>query len=53
MARARREDLVARYAKDYPSAVACFEEDFELRQRNARAVKAEEKSSQIASTPRT
>jgi putative transposase len=29
MARALRADLVERFAKDYPSAVACFEEDFE------------------------
>jgi len=29
MAKALREDLVERYGKLYPSAVACFEEDFE------------------------
>ncbi len=29
MARALREDLVARFGKLYPSAVQCFEEDFE------------------------
>ena len=29
MARALREDLVKRFSKTYPSAVQCFEEDFE------------------------
>lgn len=29
MARALRADLVERFGKEYPSAVACFEEDFE------------------------
>jgi putative transposase len=29
MAQALRQDLVARYGKRYPAAVACFEEDFE------------------------
>jgi transposase-like protein len=29
MARALREDLVERFSKHYPSAVQCFEEDFE------------------------
>lgn len=29
LAQVLREDLVARYGKDYPSAVRCFEEDFE------------------------
>jgi transposase-like protein len=30
MARVLRDDLVARYAKLYPTAVLCFEEDFEV-----------------------
>lgn len=29
MARALRDDLVERFAKEYPAAVSCFEEDFE------------------------
>lgn len=29
MAKALREDLVGRYGKDHPTAVACFEEDFD------------------------
>lgn len=29
MARALRDDLVVRFKQEYPSAVACFEEDFE------------------------
>jgi transposase-like protein len=29
MARALRGDLVERFGKEYPAAVACFEEDFE------------------------
>ncbi len=29
MARVLRQDLVDKYGKEYPSAVACFEEDFE------------------------
>lgn len=29
MARVLREDLVERYGKQYPTAVRCFEEDFE------------------------
>jgi putative transposase len=29
MARALRHDLVERFAKEYPAAVSCFEEDFE------------------------